>query len=159
MTEGTYDVAQVCLNGHKINSCHEDLPQYSSDHCSDCGASTITACPSCDVSIRGYVRGSMSFAEYVVPKFCSACGEPYPWTASALEAAKAMAEEIGGLSEDERSALSASLEDLVRDTPRSPVAAMRFKRYLAKAGTSAASAFKDILIGVISESAKRAIWP
>jgi hypothetical protein len=63
------------------------------------------------------------------------------------------------LSEDERQMLKASLDDLVRDTPRTTLAATRFKRLATKAGKGGADAFKDILIEVISEAAKKLIWP
>ncbi len=52
-----------------------------------------------------------------------------------------------------------SLDDIVRDTPKTTVAATRFKRILAKAGTGAGQAFRDILVDVISETAKKMIWP
>jgi hypothetical protein len=70
-----------------------------------------------------------------------------------------MAEEVEGLTKEERQSLRASLDDLVRDSPHTTVAATRFKRIAGKAGKGAADAFKEILIGVISETAKKVIWP
>ena len=52
-----------------------------------------------------------------------------------------------------------SLDDLVRDTPGTTVAATRFKRIATKAGGGAASAFKEILFSVVSETAKKILWP
>ena len=77
----------------------------------------------------------------------------------ALHAAAELAEEVDGLSDDERKALSSSIDDLVRDSPRTPVAAARFKRLIAKAGTTVATEFRALLVDVVSETAKKLLWP
>lgn len=84
---------------------------------------------------------------------------PYAWTEARIGAAKELAEETEDLSDEERQTLKASLDDIVRDTPRTTLAATRFKRVAAKTGKGTADAFKEILIGVISETAKKVIWP
>jgi hypothetical protein len=48
---------------------------------------------------------------------------------------------------------------MVRDTPRTAVAAQRFKRLVGKMTPATASAFKAILVNVVSEGAKQMIWP
>jgi hypothetical protein len=58
----------------------------------------------------------------------------------------------------ERQLLKASLPDLVRDVPMTRVAAGRFKRLAAKAGADAADTFREVLISVLSETARRIIW-
>ena len=55
--------------------------------------------------------------------------------------------------------LKGSVENVVHDAPQTAPAAKPFKRILAKAGKGAAEAFKNILVGVISEAAKKLIWP
>jgi hypothetical protein len=47
---------------------------------------------------------------------------------------------------------------LVRDSPRTSLAVLRFKKYAAKAGTVGAAGLKDVLIGVVTEAARKAIW-
>ncbi len=157
-----YDVMQVCINGHKITEVLRSSPEFGKQHCSKCGAATISQCPTCQTEIQGdyHVPNVVAIGfSTSVPAFCHKCGEPYPWTSQRLKAAQELAEELEDLSEEERQTLKASLVDLVRDTPRTTLAAIRFKRIAAKAGMGAAEAFKDILVGVISETAKKLIWP
>jgi hypothetical protein len=159
--QGTYDTAQVCLNGHRITGSYHSGPQFRMDYCTKCGAKTIHACPECGTDIRGYYRGGavIGGAEPPVASFCHGCGEPYPWTKSAVEAARELIADNEELTEEEREQLSASLDDLVRDSARTEVAARRFKRLAAKAGIETASGLKSVLFAVATEAAKRAIWP
>jgi hypothetical protein len=55
--------------------------------------------------------------------------------------------------------LAKSLPDLVANTPRTAVAATRFKRLMLKAGAEAGSAFEKILVNVVAEAAKKILWP
>lgn len=66
--------------------------------------------------------------------------------------------EADRLSKEERQELAGSLEDLVRDVPRTQVAAARFKRLATKAGAQTAGALRDILVDIASETATKAIW-
>ena len=50
------------------------------------------------------------------------------------------------------------LDDLLHDSPMTQVAASRFKRLLSKAGHGAAESFRELLVDVVSEAAKKAIW-
>jgi hypothetical protein len=63
------------------------------------------------------------------------------------------------LTRTERETLKASLDDMVRDTPQAGVAATRFKKIAAKAGKVAADGLKDILVDIVSDTAKKVIWP
>jgi hypothetical protein len=117
-------------------------------------------CAACTASIRGryYVENVLTLHDsYAAPKFCHACGAAYPWTAAKLEAAKELADELDELTSDERERLKGTLDDLVRDTPRTQVASTRFKRLMIKAGSSGASAMRDIIVDVLSEGAKKMI--
>jgi len=154
-----YDVAQICLNGHVITAMAGHVPERTRNFCEDCGAATITECPSCDQSIPGfYLNSAVVGSLYEPPAFCGDCGKPYPWTGRRLEAARELALEAGSLSSDERGQLIASFDDLTRDTPRTQVAVGRFKRLAAKAGVETASALRAVLVDVMSEAAKKAIW-
>ncbi|NOR46395.1 MAG: DUF2321 domain-containing protein [Candidatus Delongbacteria bacterium] len=77
-----YDVQQVCLNGHQINSSFQRYPKHNKDFCDECGEKTIHSCPNCNHPIKGYHRvdGVISFASTPVPKNCEKCGNPFPWT-------------------------------------------------------------------------------
>ena len=76
-----------------------------------------------------------------------------------LKAALELSAEVDNLTEEERDILKKSLDDIVRDTPQTPVAAARFKKLVGKAGKEAAQGFKSILVDVASETAKKLIWP
>jgi hypothetical protein len=93
------------------------------------------------------------------PSFCSECGKPYPWTEGKLKAAQDLADEMEGLKSEEKALLKRSLDDIVKDSPQTNVAAIRFKKIMAKAGGVAATAFRDIIVDIASETAKKVIWP
>jgi hypothetical protein len=126
---GGYCTAQICQNGHVIVTGMETSPDLKADYCKDCGAGTTTKCPACGTPIRGRydVEGFIGLTEYTAPSFCHACGAAYPWTAAKLEAARELADELDGLTADERESLKGTLDDLVKDTPRTQIASTRFK--------------------------------
>lgn len=101
----------------------------------------------------------MDVRPYVPPKYCHGCGKPHPWTEATLEAARDLADELDDLTPEEREAIKGSLDDLVTDTPRTALAATRFKKLVSKAGPAVADGFKEMLIEIVTESAKRLLWP
>jgi len=170
-----YDVAQVCLNGHLISDHAQSRPEFSKKFCPDCGAETVTQCPDCGQTIQGavhstYLTGGSRYlgrppvqrtmtTSGSVRAFCHACGKPYPWTRAGIETAKALALEFEELNDAERIQLQASIDDLVTDTPKTNVAVVRFKKLMPKVGKHGADALKAILIDLIAEGAKKALWP
>ena len=150
----TFDVAQICLNGHVANSSAVDYPQYNQDFCDKCGKETITKCGGCGADIRGLVRDSLAVSGYVAPKFCHTCGMLFPWTQAKIEAAHELADEIDSLSDDEKDLLKKSIDELVSDSPKANVASLRFKKMMAKAGAEIAGVFKGILVSVVTASVK-----
>ncbi len=159
MSSKQYDVAQICLSGHVINAASLRNPHRNQKFCDLCGAETIDSCQSCGNPIRGnYVRENRIFQNYSRPAFCLECGNAYPWTQAALDAARELADELDELTSGEKELLKGSLDDIVRDTPRTPVAATKFKKCAAKAGKVAADGLKSILITVVTESAKKMLW-
>jgi len=156
-----HDVAQVCLNGHIVNGASEMRAHCNARYCQRCGGKVIESCMTCGASIRGQLVGLnqvLGADMDAAPHFCHECGDPYPWTAQALTAARELIEGVDGLSDDDRHAASSDLEDLIRDTPRTPVAAARFSAVLSKVGGATAAAMQDLLMDVVAESAKRTIW-
>jgi hypothetical protein len=93
-----------------------------------------------------------------VPAFCLKCGNAYPWTEASLSAAREYIRELERLDANERGILDRTLDDLISDTPNTPVAAVRFKQLVLKAGPAAMEILKTILIEIMAEPAKRAIW-
>lgn len=97
-TNGGYDVAQICLNGHVINEYATSYPEFNKNHCLQCGSKTIEKCPSCAENIQGFYHtpGAISVGgEKTAPRFCHSCGKPYPWTETAIAVAKELAHNIG----------------------------------------------------------------
>lgn len=153
-----YKTAQICLNGHMATS-NIEFHELKSKFCSQCGAETITACPACKAPIRGYyyIEGVISIDEPSVHPFCHNCGNEYPWAAAKIKAARDMADELDELSVDERERLKGTLDDLIRNTPQTEAAAVRFKKLLTKVGKGAAGAMRDIVVDIASEAAKKAL--
>jgi hypothetical protein len=160
MSDSYYDTAQICLNGHVVNTMAASSPQSNQKHCTECGSQTITACPECNSTIRGYyhVPGVIGFFDYDKPAYCYNCGKPFPWTVSGLEAASELADELDGLSQEEKQQLKESFPDLVRNTPKTVVAETRFKKLMKKAGAEAYDGMKSILVDVVSEAVKKSIF-
>lgn len=160
MDDSHYDVAQICRNGHVTNSMARDFPNSNQPRCDKCGTPTITACPSCQTPIRGYyhVPGVFGGFHYTAPAFCFKCGDPFPWTAVGLEAARELADELDGLTEDERRDLKRAVDELVREGPRTAVAETKFKKIMRKAGKEGVDAMRSILVDIVSETVKRTLF-
>jgi hypothetical protein len=153
-SEGRYCAAQICLNGHPQSVDGQSFQQGA--HCKRCGEACIDRCKNCKAPIHG--KEPYDGKDYALPLYCYKCGAPYPWVEKNLEAATALIQEIEGLSDAEKESLTRSLPDLVRDVPASEVAVVRFKKYLPKAGAAVYSAFKDIIISVATEEAKKKLF-
>lgn len=156
-----YDTALVCVSGHEVNQFCVSAPEYNSPFCRKCGAPTIRDCPGCGAAIWGYlhVPNVADLSGYEVPAHCHACGRAYPWLECRIAAAKELADELSKLSQQERETLKNSIADLVVDTPRTTVAATRFKRLVSKGGQVAADGFRSILTSVLTEAAKKILFP
>jgi hypothetical protein len=154
-----YDVAQICENGHVINSYHASSPENDQKFCDKCGAPTIAECPTCHAPIRGNVLYDFPNLNFMAPGFCLNCGKPFPWTESRITAATQLANELDNIDAIDKSVLATSIPDLVRDTPSTPLAIARFKKVMVKAGAATASIFREILVDVLSEAAKKALFP
>jgi hypothetical protein len=118
------------------------------------------ACQECQAPIQGRYEDKhvVDFSRYRKPFYCHACGKAYPWTDRSLRAAKGLADELDELTREEREKLKVSLDDLIRDTPQAQTAAVRFKRYAAKAGPVAGQGFREILTDLVSETVRKTIW-
>jgi hypothetical protein len=160
VSDSYYARAQICENGHVISAMVDRSPESRSSFCDTCGVATIAECPACHEAIRGYyfVPGVIGGDEYKPPAYCYNCGEAFPWTAARLSAARELIDDAEDLDDDERARLADTLDDLVRDTPRTQVQANRFKRLAAKAGAATADGLKSVLVDIASEAARKAVW-
>ena len=155
---GTYRIAQICLNGHCITDSVDMCPQLSQKFCQKCGAATITACPSCQASIRGDydIPGVITIGyKYKVPSYCYSCGKPYPWTQAAIDATKALIEEEQDLTKLQQSQLVEILPDIITETPKTKLAAARFKKALLAVGKFTAEGLRQFVIYFGCELVKR----
>jgi hypothetical protein len=91
------------------------------------------------------------------PAFCRNCGRPYPWTEQALQAAKELAAE-SLMSDEDLGTFGQSIDELTRETPRTQLAIVRFKKIMDKAGPVVTDGVKSILTSVLSEAVKKQLW-
>ncbi|MBX9865018.1 MAG: DUF2321 domain-containing protein [Hyphomicrobium sp.] len=155
---GHFDIGQVCLNGHEITGNYKPGSEFAEDYCSRCGAKTITQCPKCQTSIKGYFDyegGVIAIPTFDVPAYCYKCGEPFPWISRAIQAAKELTDEIEGLNETERIKAGESLVEITKDTAQTEVAIVRIKKLLAKAGPVIGDGLKQIILSIATEAAKK----
>lgn len=149
-----YNTALVCLNGHIVTSWLEE--SSPDEFCSKCGESTISACPECEIQIRGFVKDSAgSIPREVLLHYCFNCGNPYPWTQRTMEAAMSLVDELDGLDEEDKETLKQSINDLVRESPQTTVAVTRFKRLMQKTGGKTAVLLKELVVETVAETTKR----
>lgn len=152
-----YRAAQICTNGHVITSDITNEARMA-PRCQECGAETITACPSCSTPIRGqYYVPHFGGSPYARPKYCHHCGRPFPWTEGAVRAWHEIVEESEGLSKDEKERLRGSIDDLIADTPSTNVAVTRVKKWLAKAGNIVGPSVKQIVLDVGTAAVKKSM--
>ncbi len=154
-----YDVAQVCMNGHMVNPASQASPEHNKSYCDTCGKKTITACQSCNTPIRGLFWGTYSASEPAPPNHCHQCGQPFPWTEAKQKAALELFAELLDLEQEQRDELARDLEAIAVDQPRTQVAALRLKRLIGKVGKEAAGMVRDIIVGIASDVAVKAIYP
>jgi hypothetical protein len=158
---GTYLTAEACPNGHVSTSRIEDSPELREQYCSKCGEETMTQCPNCDANIRGHydVEGVLILGgQFEPPAHCHNCGRPFPWTERRIDAAAELLEAGGAVSADEVQQFRADLDTLTKETPKTQAASLRVKAVLGKAGDAVATGVREIVVDVLSEAAKKAIW-
>lgn len=149
--------AKVCLNGHALI---KKFPMNDTEYCEECGSLMIAFCQNCDSIIKQwhYDDGFPFIPSLEVPpKYCKVCGEPYPWTKSAIEATAMMIQEDAELSELERKNLEKSLPDIISETPKTKVASIRIKKALRTAGEFTGEAIRQFVIDFGCELAKKSV--
>jgi hypothetical protein len=153
---GRYTTAAVCQRGHALTG--DAVRHPVAKFCADCGAPVITTCPGCGTGIRGHfvppgVTGVGG--RYTPPNFCFSCGQPVPWTTEKLAAARDLADELEGISADDRAKLKTAIDDVASGGARAEAGAVRVKRMLGKASTAVGQALWKIVVDVASEAAKK----
>jgi len=156
---GYYDVAQICLRGHVVNDSSKEFPEHNKQFCDRCGSPTITRCQKCNSEIQGrFYEEDVFGGIYEAPAFCRDCGTPFPWTEAKIKAFDEYTELLE-IPKEDKEALKKNVQDIVISTETTPVSATKFKQTLSKAGKGALEGAKEIVIDIISETAKKIIWP
>lgn len=154
---GYYEIATICLNGHVASSSTSNYRKF----CKECGKETISTCQSCGSNIQGdyNVPGVVALGStYNPPSFCHECGEPFPWTEMVIANAVELIALDDDLPEEYKEIIKNSFPDLVVETPTTPVAVAKYKKYMPKAADYVQNGIKTILYDVASETVKKAIW-
>ncbi len=165
-----HDTAQICLKGHIVNAESDSKPEFNEKFCSKCGVLVISACQNCGTTIIGTYRSpdifhTDRFPDLVSvsidkpPFFCRECGEPYPWTVEKLKAAQDVVNEDPNLTDAQKVTLNESVNDLVHETPRTPIAAKRYKTLVGKAAKETAKVLRELLVDIASEILKKTMSP
>lgn len=117
-------------------------------------------CPKCGASIRGDYNdhGDPLVIWDTPPAFCHNCGHGFPWTERKIAAAVDLVKTGGKLSLAEVDQFQSDLTEMVKDSPNTQAASVRFKKIMGKVGTTGANGVRDIVVDVLSEAVKKAIW-
>jgi len=158
-----YDVAQICLNGHVINSKARKYPEYNKNYCPKCGEKTITNCPKCGKSIRGaYCAEDAIFVPssliYVPPKYCEYCGAPFPWTERKIKKVKELLKSLDELPAEDIGLLESLISQLIREEAGVEVAAYRTRSLIQKLKPASVDIVKTVLSDILSESVKKLVF-
>lgn len=156
--ESHYWNQRTCLNGHVITNFAENEPQQL--FCESCGKSTITSCPACNGPLRGANADRTGFAREA-DAYCLHCGTALPWTQAHLDAVNEIAHFIDTFDDNDRTTLKEILPDLVASagTPRTQIGIVKMKDLLAKGTSVFAESARKILVDVMSEAARKALFP
>ncbi len=160
--ESYHDVALICLNGHVVNDSSRTSPQFNAKHCDKCGEPTIDTCPACKKPIKGDYKSPgvlvLGMGQSPAPSFCQECGKSFPWTERRLAAAKELADELDGLTDDDKLKLRGALDDLVKEGPKVEPAKLRFKQIMKKVSREGYDMMKSVVTDLVSESVRKAIY-
>ncbi len=152
---GQYDNALICENGHVINSMLNQFPEDNKKYCEQCGKIALTKCDKCGTLFRGNMYGDV----YDLPAFCFNCGTVFPWTQLKIETAIELAVSSELINDEEREIVKKAVPEIVRDGTRTMLESTKFKKILFKIGNGTATMIRETLAAVISETAKKIIWP
>ncbi|WP_405100748.1 DUF2321 domain-containing protein [Oceanobacillus sp. FSL H7-0719] len=152
---GYYTDATICLNGHIASSAKSNYRKF----CKECGSKTISTCQKCNTHIQGTYETPDVFAfGYDRPSYCHECGHPYPWTSQIIDNALELISLDDDLPSDHKEIIKNTFPDLVVETPTTPVAAAKYKKYISKSAEYIQEGMKNLLIDVVTENVKKSLW-
>ena len=160
----SYGNVLVCMNGHVITA-QANSDEIPDKFCASCGDKIINKCLECGSYIKGTPRLPSQITPpysyfgnlYVRQSYCTNCGKPHPWTKQSEDAAYELIEIANSLNQQEKDDWKETIPVLIKETPKTTVAIVKFRTFAEKAGTEIGKAVKDIVIDVVSEVVKKAI--
>ena len=153
-----YYGATICLNGHVLSKYQAN----SQPHCSICGKETFSVCLHCKSAIRGLAQSDFLVVgnrPYHKPLYCHQCGAPYPWTQRILDNAVELLSLDDELDDTSKELIKTAIPELIVDTPTTPIAIAKYRKGIAKAGSMVSDALRQFLVDVVSETAKKSLFP
>lgn len=151
-----YKSATICLNGHIASDSQANYRNF----CKTCGEPTISFCQKCNEHIQGYyyVPGFIGSIDYTVPNYCHHCGKPYPWTEKLLNNAVELVSLDEKLSREQKEIIKNAIPDLIIESPTTPVAQAKYKKYILNSASYVQDGLKNLLIDVVSETVKKSLF-
>ncbi|HIW33512.1 MAG TPA: DUF2321 domain-containing protein [Candidatus Paenibacillus intestinavium] len=151
----TYKLATICMNGHIVSSEQANYHKY----CMDCGEGTTSECLHCKANIKGDLEHDYTFSILDrVQAYCYECGEPHPWTVRLLEHAVEIIGLDEKLSTEDKEIVKLAIPGLIVDIPSSPVSVAKYKKFMPKASDFVQEGIQNLLIDVVTDKIKTAIW-
>ncbi|HEV2481413.1 MAG TPA: DUF2321 domain-containing protein [Puia sp.] len=154
----------VCVNGHVVTA-KANTDEIPEKYCARCGDIMINKCLECGTFIKGIPRLASQIDPpysyfgnpYIRQSYCTNCGKPYPWTTQHENAAYELIEFANSLNQQEKDDWKSTIPVLIKETPKTTVAVVKFKAFAEKAGVEIGKAVKDIVVHVVSEVVKKSI--
>jgi hypothetical protein len=155
----TWDIALVCAGGHLINDQVRGDPSRNLDQCPSCDSEVISACPGCREPVPGFRyepgndQASLRSTERslaVPPRYCPACGRPFPWTERVMSAVRLVIREMAALDLHERHQLRRSIDHIIRQTPQTGQAVRQINDTLSRIGGESAQTLRELFLSIAS---------
>jgi len=152
-----YRDATICAKGHVLS----ETQMNSQPRCDKCGAEAISCCPHCQSVFRGkkYSDGLVGPGKKIVfPYYCYSCGKPLPWTETLIENAIELLSLDIELDNAAKTAIRASIPDLIVESISTPVATAKFKKQLDRTGEATKNLIYQLFVDVVSSAISTALF-
>lgn len=152
---GFYNKATICLNGHTISSSEQNYSKF----CKLCGSKTISLCEECNTPIKGIYEDDLIIDFfYNPPAYCDECGNAHPWTSQILHNAVELIALDDDIPDAHKEIIKTALPDIIIETPTTPVAVAKYKKFMNSAADYTKNGMKNLLIDAISDTVKKSIF-
>lgn len=152
-SDGYYS-AHICEHGHVASSYGAPDGNY----CKECGAEIVHHCQNCFSPMKGRPTVVVG-GKYKIPNYCTHCGQAFPWTLETKEALNELLKLSSEISSEDAAYIDDNFESLIVDTPRTKLLATKLSIMLSKATPVIADATRGLLVDVLSETAKKIMFP